>query len=295
MPKKTQPLTSATAQNQDEATQQIVTCTDRHVEVLASPGSGKTHTLILRLLHLLDHAVLPQQILVLSFSNEAVRELRRRMDLICTAEIASESVHTTSLLSGIRISTCHAFANSLLRKPSALMTDKTQCKLLTTAIKSLRQDMRKQRIWADVSVSTRRRRRAEIMALLDTVSVRRLLVLLDYARAANLSSTDALTEPLFAGVPAGASVVREVSRRYRELKRKNASMDYADMLHDGVQRLRKGKAAAPYTHVLVDEYQDCSAAQTQLLVALAKTAHTSIMVFGDKHQAIYPIFLSCPS
>ena len=287
MPKKAQPLSSTTAQNQEKAVHQIVTCTHRHVEVLASPGSGKTHTLLLRLQYLLNQAVLPQQILVLSFSNEAVRELHRRMDLACTTKAADKPEFSNSPLSKIRISTCHSFANSLLREAPALMTETLQRKLLTLTIKSLRRDMRIRKIWADVSLTTRQRRRAEIMELLDSVNLRRLLSLLDYARAANISTKDAITAPQFAVFPAGASVVREVSRRYRELKRQNASMDYADMLHKGVQKLLTGKADTPYTHVLVDEFQDCSASQIKLLAALARTSDTSVMVLGDPLQAIY--------
>ena len=235
----------------------------------------------------LEQAVLPQQILVLSFSNEAVRELHRRLDLACTTKAADKPEYPNSPLSKIRISTCHAFANSLLREAPALMTETLQRKLLTLAIKSLRQDIRKGKIWANVLLSTRKRLRTEVMSLLSSVNLRRLLSLLDYARAANISTKDAITAPQFASFPAGASVVLKVSRRYRELKRKNASMDYADMLHKGVQKLLTGKADTPYTHVLVDEFQDCSASQIKLLAALARTSGASVMVFGDPLQAIY--------
>jgi DNA helicase II / ATP-dependent DNA helicase PcrA len=67
----------------------IATTTQRHVEVLASPGSGKTHTLIRRIQHLLSVGVRPEQILVLSFSNASVRELNRRMDSLRTLTAVS--------------------------------------------------------------------------------------------------------------------------------------------------------------------------------------------------------------
>jgi DNA helicase II / ATP-dependent DNA helicase PcrA len=69
----------------------IATTTHRHVEVLASPGSGKTFTLIRRIQHLLSVSVRPEQILVLSFSNASVRELNRRMDSLRTLTAVSNT------------------------------------------------------------------------------------------------------------------------------------------------------------------------------------------------------------
>ena len=66
----------------------IVKTREKRVEVMASPGSGKTHTLIERLIHLLFSGVSGSKILVLSFSNASVRELERRMQT--QQQLASE-------------------------------------------------------------------------------------------------------------------------------------------------------------------------------------------------------------
>jgi DNA helicase-2/ATP-dependent DNA helicase PcrA len=58
------------------------------------------------------------------------------------------------------------------------------------------------------------------------------------------------------------------------------------MLERAIRALGDGSASIPFTHVLVDEYQDCSAAQTQLLASLARLG-CELMVFGDPEQAIY--------
>ena len=56
----------------------IVQTTLPHVEVVASPGSGKTTTLMQRAAHLMRCGISVRKILVLSFSNEAVGEIDRR-------------------------------------------------------------------------------------------------------------------------------------------------------------------------------------------------------------------------
>ena len=61
------------------SSQQISKTKAKFAEVIASPGSGKTYTLILRLMYLLIRGVPAENILVLSFSNAAVKELLRRI------------------------------------------------------------------------------------------------------------------------------------------------------------------------------------------------------------------------
>ena len=64
--------------------QQIVKTTAQRVEVLACPGSGKTTTLLRRILYLLAIGIPARMILVLSFSKATVGELRRRIDELGT-------------------------------------------------------------------------------------------------------------------------------------------------------------------------------------------------------------------
>ena len=64
--------------------QEIIQSKHKRVSVQASPGSGKTHTLLHRIAHLIASGVPARKILVLSFSNDAVSELHRRRDELCT-------------------------------------------------------------------------------------------------------------------------------------------------------------------------------------------------------------------
>ncbi len=79
--------------------------------VIAGPGTGKTHTLTLRIAHLiLNNNVTPENILAVTFTNKAAGEMSKRLELIFK--------NTQPLIKGINISTFHAFGLSVLRENS---------------------------------------------------------------------------------------------------------------------------------------------------------------------------------
>lgn len=275
-----------------EAGQQIATTQESFVEVLASPGSGKTHTLIARLSHLLASGVPAAQILVLSFSNEAVRELRRRLDL---SALDPSSPLTQYHYSDIPVQTAHAFARSLLRKRPTLLSESQQRKLLKTVLKVMRQRMRNKELWADLSAQQRRKRRECLEELQQPQKLRWLLALFDRVRASGVTVETVLQQAAVdihsqTDIPVPA-LVAAVLKKYQREKDRQVGMDFGDMLHKGIQRLAQTngsqKSKANFQHILVDEYQDCGAAQTELIGALARHCHAHVMVFGDPLQSIY--------
>jgi DNA helicase II / ATP-dependent DNA helicase PcrA len=286
MAKKAQPFPPVPTPS--DPAKAIITSTRHHVEVLASPGSGKTHTLIARLSHLLSVGVPPAQILVLSFSNAAVRELRRRMDLACTTPDAHTNRKAQpSPLKNVRVQTAHAFALSLLSQPAGIISDKLQRKLLKQSIKMIRRRMRHRTIWTTVSTSQRQKRREQLEALADHAGISRLLSLFDYQRAAGLSLRTVLESvPAYADL-AGLSVVKAIQRHYTARKHDTRLSDFADVLDAAEQRIQQGGKRHRIKHLLIDEFQDCSTAQTRLLAMLASRLRANIMVFGDPTQSVY--------
>ena len=114
-----------------------------------------------------------------------------------------------------------------------------------------------------------------------------LLSALQFAQAAQIEVGDVMATPQFADqLKPFAVIATAVLRRYRHAKQAAGRIDFGDMLERAIRALGDGRASIPFTHVLVDEYQDCSAAQTQLLAALAQHG-CELMVFGDPEQAIY--------
>lgn len=262
----------------------IITTKHTRVEVLASPGSGKTHTLLRRIDHLLNGGVDAKKILVLTFSNAAVQEIQSRL-----VEMQAEAASSLSAQLP-QVKTAHAFANALAStsgNASKLLNDTECLDLMRSAIHRTAKRCRTGALWPALSESARKRRVARILALGETHEVKALAQLLAYMSAANINVDAALAMSRFANFVPHQKVLPDIVAAYTLAKRKAGRIDYGDMLSRAVDVLTRNADATAATHVLVDEYQDCSAAQTALLVALATRPSTSIMVFGDPHQAIY--------
>ena len=276
----------------DSSAKRIIETTAQRVEVLASPGSGKTYTLIQRIQHLLTIGVLAQHILVLSFSKASVRELQRRMDKLSKTARSNSSLPSSTNISfsGVTGQTAHAFANALLRKqlPNAqLLTDKQAHALLSKAISSVRQDCRKGVLWRAASTGAKSRRTQQLKDLANPAQVRLVLRLLATTSAARAEISSLVSTDQFRSLEPYAKVLVALRKRYASAKQGQQQIDYGDMLAIATKAIKDKTAAVPFTHILVDEYQDCSAAQTHLLTALATLPNRSIMVFGDAHQSIF--------
>jgi len=282
-PQRAPARTEASKDASQVAVAAIVEATHQHVEVVASPGSGKTHTLILRLQALLSKGVPPAQILVLSFSNEAVREIRRRLELAAKNQATKTSVTSYS---SITIQTVHAFANSQLKKSPTILPPKKQLNLLKKAIRTVQMKIRSKRIWHEVNASTLRRRREQIKALLDPLAIKNLATLMDYLSTSNATTKDALARSNFSSIK-GAAVVKKIRVEFQRQKQQDNYIDFGDMLMLARQRISTGKVNLNIKHILVDEFQDCSVSQTAFIAQLAQFTNSQLMVFGDPLQSLY--------
>ena len=269
---------------------QISKSKEKFIEVRAVPGSGKTYTLIQRALHLLFTGVPSNEILVLSFSNASVAEIRSRMDRT-SRHSAKDALGQRrpdtgdTNLSDIEVQTAHAFAFGFA-KEKQLVNEKDSRKLLAEAILSVKRDGRKRILWPDLSSDIRQRRFEQLDDLSEVQKSPDVLRLFDVARASGQTVREVISMSQFSDFAPYVHVLPEILRRYAAIKRNRGVIDFGDMLFLATRAIRRG-APTPYTHILVDEYQDCSPAQVHLLAELASLDGRSIMVLGDCDQAIY--------
>lgn len=269
----------------------IVQTTLPHVEVVASPGSGKTTTLMQRLAHLMRCGVSVSEILVMSFSNEAVSEIGRRWVQHGTKHARKASAKSNADVAQPVMMTAHAFARSVVARAGGcgdVIISSVATALLKSALHRCLQDSHRKMLWSRLD-KLRRRKRVELVRRLlkhpELLSL--LLSAMHFAQAAQLELRGVMLTPQFADdLKPFAVIAPTILRRYRLAKQAAGHIDFGDMLERAIRALGDGRARIPFTHVLVDEYQDCSAAQTQLLAALAHHG-CELMVFGDPEQAIY--------
>ena len=226
---------------------------DGPVLVVAGPGTGKTKTLTVRLAYLLaERHVAPEQLLAVTFTTRAAREMRERLERLVGPRADR-----------VFLGTFHSFCFQLLRaegyrldlpRDFGVADRRDQVTMMQRALRRLGQpDNTAQRMLHDVSAF--RHRRAGV-------------------------------DP-----PAKDAGLAEVSEAYQRQLRKCDLLDFDELLLLGVQLLEccadvRESLRQRLTHVLVDEYQDVDPVQQQLLRFLAGDRN-HLWAVGDGDQAIY--------
>lgn len=227
-------------------------CTTGPVLVVAGPGSGKTRTLVARLLHVIESgAAIPSELLAVTFTRKAAQELRTRL----TAQLGPAGRLIT-------VGTFHSVALLLRPLPvgAALLGEADRRALGQKIVAALPRDFFRGRVPASAADT-----------LIDTISR-----LKGQGSDWETRLTE-LTEPAWL-LPA--------VRAYTTWQEALAAEDLDDLLLAATRALREGTAARRFRFVQVDEYQDVNGAQRELLRALAATG-ACLFAIGDPDQAIY--------
>ncbi len=234
--------------------------------VIAGAGTGKTRTLVYRVAYLVESGVAPEQILLLTFTRRAAREMLQR---------------ATSLLDGrcerVQGGTFHAFSLSLLRQYAPLLGYERNFTILDASDAA---DV------IDLLRTTRGFHRKERRFPRKKV----LQSLFSAARNRQCSLTDVVLEEYsqFADlIPQFELLLAD----YAAYKQKHNLMDYDDLLEQAYRLLSehgdvRRKVSRTYRYILVDEYQDTNRIQAQLVQLLA-SEHGNVMAVGDDAQSIY--------
>ncbi len=241
---------------------EAVECLDGPLLVLAGAGSGKTRTLTARAAHLLCAGkAWPSQILAVTFTNRAAKEMRQRVESM--AGLRAETLPW--------LGTFHSICARLLRRHAELAGLTGRFTILDTddQLRLLRQIIR-----AD-GIDEKRWPARQLAALIDNWKNKCLLP--DQLPAAEREEFNRR----------GADLYRQYQNRLRDL---NAA-DFGDLIVQVVRIFREHddlleKYSRSFKYILVDEYQDTNTSQYMWLQLLAK-AHRNICCVGDDDQSIY--------
>ncbi len=243
-----------------------VTSPPGHALVIAGAGSGKTRTLTYRVAYLLDQGVEPKNILLLTFTNKASREMQERV-----SELVKRN--TDDLWAG----TFHSIGNKLLRRHAdelgytrsfSIMDRDDQKALLKTIIKAQKIDT-KQRRFPKPDVL------ASIFSLIENTG----------------ASLHDILDASYPYLMDWYDDINRIQTSYHKKKLETNSMDFDDLLlltlkvledNEDLRALYQKK----FRHILVDEYQDTNTVQCQLIDILVGD-QGSLMVVGDDAQSIY--------
>lgn len=234
--------------------------------VIAGAGTGKTRTLTHRVAWLIEHGVAPQQIVLLTFTRRAAREMLERV-----AKISGPEAHY------VRGGTFHGFALTALRRHADAIGYPEGFTILDRGdAEALVGLCRAESVSGDLGRRFPKRNT--------------LLKILSKQINTGRELGDLLVEewPQYADFE---DAIRKIGVRYAERKQRQGVMDYDDLLVQ-LDRLlvehpdRRERLASACRHVLVDEYQDTNRVQARIAGLLA-SATGNLMVVGDEAQSIY--------
>lgn len=235
--------------------------------VIAGAGTGKTSALCARVAHLVQQGVPAEQILLLTFTNRAAREMIDRV-----GELIQQP------MDGMPAGTFHSIGRRWITEFSATLG-------FPEIIQVIDRDdatVMLQRCYDAVPQELRREKRFPKTST--------LLNLLSKSINTGRSFEDVVMEearPFAPLLPA----LYDILVAYQEAKRERGLVDFDDLLIYSHRLLNEHPAVAAnlanrYQHVLVDEYQDTNLLQAQIVDKISAT-HGNLTVVGDDHQSIY--------
>ena len=238
---------------------QAVTAPPGQVLVLAGPGSGKTRVLTFRIAYLVQaEQVRPYNILAVTFTNKAAREMESRL-----AKLLGDEARE------LWLGTFHAVCARLLRRETERLPVENNFVILDS---DDQETVTKQCI-RDLKLDEKLFRPSSIHAAISNAK-NELILPKDYPRRNYRDE-----------------VVARVYERYQARLLENNSVDFDDLLFYAVQLLEehpmiREKYGLRFNHILVDEFQDTNIAQYRLLRLLAEL-RGNLFVVGDEDQSIY--------
>ncbi|MDQ2866828.1 MAG: ATP-dependent helicase [Verrucomicrobiota bacterium] len=234
--------------------------------VIAGAGSGKTRTLIYRVAYLLENGVDARNILLLTFTNKAARQMLERVSNLLPMDA-----------NGIWGGTFHSIGNRMLRRHGSalgyssaftIMDREDQKDLIATVITN-----------AGIDPKEIRFPKADVLA--DIFS---FVVNTEHPMEELLEEKFPYFIPLL-------EQIKDVHARYEKKKKQTNSLDFDDLLEKTLRMLLEHEHIAQFYRrqfqfILVDEYQDTNKIQADFIDTLA-AEHKNVMVVGDDAQSIY--------
>src|SRR5256886_9985591 len=234
--------------------------------VIARAGSGKTRTLTYRVAYLLENGIDPRNILLLTFTNKAAREMLGRVVNLLPVDA-----------SGLWGGTFHSIGNRILRRHGSalgyssgftIMDREDQKDLIEAVVAS-----------AGIDPKEIRFPKGDVLAEIFSFVVN---------TEKPLEQLLAEKFPYFLPL---LDKIKDVQARYEKKKKATNSMDFDDLLEKTLSMFQQHEGIAEFYRrnfqfILVDEYQDTNKIQADLVDLLARD-HRNLMVVGDDAQSIY--------
>ena len=250
----------------NEIQRQAVVHMEGPLMIIAGPGSGKTRVLTYRIAHLMEHGVDPFNILSLTFTNKAAREMKKRIEQIAGSEARN-----------LYVGTFHSVFARLLRYHGSKLGYPSNFSIYDTQdsrslIRSLVKEMGLNDKFYKANVVQGRISNAK----------NHLLTPQQYAANMQMVTDDEM---------ASRPQIKEIYKHYARRCFQAGAMDFDDLLLKMYQLLCQFpdvlyQLQHQFKFVMIDEFQDTNTAQYEIVKKIS-AVHQNIGVVGDDAQSIY--------
>ena len=240
---------------------EAVKTTDGPILILAGPGSGKTRVITYKIAYLLEeNKAKPWEILAITFTNKAAKEMKMRLENLIEEDIKSMQISTFHSF-GLRIiKEKHEFFN--LNKNYTILDETDSISVIKKIVKEMNLDEKQYN-----ARSIKHKISSAKNELIDSKKYKM------YARTLIDEN------------------IAKVYEKYQEKLLRSSTVDFDDLLMLPIELFKKNKEALEhyqnkYKYVFIDEYQDTNEAQ-YLLSKMISEKRNNICVVGDECQSIY--------
>ncbi|XP_074372671.1 ATP-dependent DNA helicase SRS2-like protein At4g25120 [Apium graveolens] len=261
--------------------QREAACSDISIPlvIVAGPGSGKTSTMVGRVLMLLNEGIGPSNILAMTFTTAAASEMRDRIGAVTGKEVAKELMIST--FHSFSLQLCRSQAEKLERTPEFLIYGQgQQRRAIIEAI----------RLWDSGKTGKDSEKLCKLGKESNDINspqffkdkAKKWLKFVTQAKASGKNSED--FQKL--GDEIGAAILQN----YGNILKSCNALDYHDLITSSVKLLTDfpgvlKECQESWKAIVIDEFQDTSAMQYSLLRTLA--SHNQITIVGDEDQSIF--------
>jgi len=238
------------------------------VLILAGAGTGKTRVITFRIAHMAARGISPANILGVTFTNKAAREMQERVKKL----LPRPRVNSDSQL-------------------STLNSQPTICTFHSLCVRILRQHIEKLGYKRNFVIYDESEQLGAVKKILSSISIKGEKVDPGAVLAVLSKFKNGGENAKIFGDESVRALAQHIAKRYESALHACNAVDFDDLILLTLRLFREQPDAleacrAKYRYVMVDEYQDTNAAQFDLVHALTKE-HRNLCVVGDDDQSIY--------
>jgi superfamily I DNA/RNA helicase len=238
------------------------------VLILAGAGTGKTCVITFRIAHMVGRGIPPANILGVTFTNKAAREMQERVKKLLPRPRANSD-----------------------SQPSTLNSQPTICTFHSLCVRILRQHIEKLGYKRNFVIYDDSEQLGAVKKILSSISAKGEKVDPGAVLAVLSKFKNGGENAKIFGDESIRALAQHIAKRYESALHACNAVDFDDLILLTLRLFREQPDAleacrAKYRYVMVDEYQDTNAAQFELVHALTKE-HRNLCVVGDDNQSIY--------